>query len=259
MIGLNGFLERFRAKVVEAIELEPGDGFYRIHTPATFDDGDCYVIVLHETDAGWLLSDEGHTLMHLSYRLDDDQLLQGSRAEIISRVCSMFDITNDKGVLSMRVTNDDCGDALWAFMEALTKISDVEYLSRERVQSTFLNDFRDALTKVVPPARCSFGWHDPERDPTAKYVVDCRVNAGQTPLFVYALDSDSKTRDATISLLQFEKWRVRHEALGVFEDRSRIGRKVAERFLDVCQFVVPDLNEGHRQNLEEFVGRRVAS
>ena len=84
--------------------------------------------------------------------------------------------------------------------------SDDSYLSRERVRSTFMEDFRALLTEAVPEERRVFDWSDPERDPQGMYVVDCRINGMARPLFVNALPGDRKTRDATIMLLQFEKW-----------------------------------------------------
>ena len=41
--------------------------------------------------------------------------------------------------------------------------------------------------------------------------------------------------DATISLLQFERWKVAHRSLGVFEDQEEVNRKVLARFSDMCE------------------------
>ena len=55
------------------------------------------------------------------------------------------------------------------------------------------------------------------------------------PLFVEALPNDDKTRDSTITLLQFEKWGSSFRSLAIFEDQEQINRKVLARFSDVCE------------------------
>ena len=40
------------------------------------------------------------------------------------------------------------GDALYSFVQALLRITDVSYLSRERVRSTFIEDFRTFMTRI---------------------------------------------------------------------------------------------------------------
>jgi hypothetical protein len=52
---------------------------------------------------------------------------------------------------------------------------------------------------------------------------------------VFAVPSDDKVRDATISLLQFERWNMPHRSLGIFEDQEETNRKVLARFSDMCE------------------------
>ena len=182
-----------------------------------------------------MLSDEAHTYMHLTYDIDEKDLHSGTRQKIISNALSMFQIEDRDGELVLDVPEERYGDALYSFVQGLLKISDVSYLSRERVLSTFIDDFRTVMSETVPEERRSFDWSDPEHDPQGMYTVDCRVNTVHRPLFVHALAGDGRTRDATIALLQFERWEIPFRSLAIFEDQESISRKVLARFSDVCE------------------------
>ena len=234
-MSINTVEKDFTDKVSAEIRLSSdGRERFRVFTPFMFDDGDHLAIVLKKEGERWLISDEGHTYMHLTYDIDDKLLHTGTRKKIISKALSLFDVEDRGGELIREVLNGNYGDALYDFAQALLRIADVSYLSRKRVQSTFMEDFPALLYENVPKSRMHFDWSDPERDPQGNYIVDCRINGMPEPLFVFALGSDNRTRDATIALHQFKEWGIRFRSLGIFKNRGNTSRKVRERFSDVC-------------------------
>jgi hypothetical protein len=226
----------FRKKVCEKVHLvSAGMDRFRVLTPFMFQDGDHLVILLKQEQGQWVLSDEGHTFMHLTYDLEEKDLQRGNRAKIVIDALAAFSVRDRDGELAITIRDDRYGDALFSFVQALLKVSDMTFLSREQVRSTFMEDFRTFVEEKVPEARRAFDWHDESHDPEGKYPVDCRINGLPRPLFVYALPNDDKVRDATICLHQFERWGVSFRSLGIHQDLEEINVKVAARFTDICE------------------------
>lgn len=235
-MSIEAIERQFHEKVSAKVRLDAeGIERYRVFTPFVFEDGDHLAIVLKKEGTKWLLTDEAHTYMHLTYDIDEKDLQRGTRQKIIANALSTFRVEDRDGELVLNVPDARYGDALYSFIQALLRITDVTYLSRARVRSTFMEDFRALVSANVPENRRTFEWHDPEHDPQAMYAVDCRINGMARPLLVHALPTDDKTRDATIALLQFEKWGLLFRSLAIFEDQESVNRKVLARFSDVCE------------------------
>ncbi|HYA36134.1 MAG TPA: DUF1828 domain-containing protein [Candidatus Binataceae bacterium] len=244
----------FKRKVCDQVSISSqGDQRYVVDLPMTFEDGDKLSVILKkEADEGWILTDEGHTFMQLTYDLDESDLQEGTRREVIDRTILASRLRNRQGELILPIPNERFGDSLYTFVQALIKIDDVRYLSRERVKSTFAEDFRRFLDRATQASRRSYKWHDPVKDPKANYEADYRLNGTNVPLFIFALDSDVKVRDATITLGQYERWGWEFKSLGVFEDQESINRKVLARFLDICGKSFSDLSATEERFAKTF-------
>lgn len=247
----------FRESVASEVSLlaESAERF-RVFAPFGFDDGDEFVIVLAREDDHWVLSDEAHTYMHLSYDVDLADLRSGRREEIIANALAAFEIEDRNGELVRPVRDGAFGDALFSFVHGLLRIADVSYLSRSNVVSTFVADFQAMLQGVASEERLSFNWHDRDRDPKGRYSVDCRINGLDRPLVVHALPNDRKTLDATITLLKLANWGVDCVPVGVFNDRALISQPVLDRYSDVCHQQFSNLAQD-RERIVSFIKERI--
>jgi len=249
-MNTKGLEKDFKHKVSAEIAVErEGIDRYIVYTPFMFDDGDHFVIVLKKHGDGWRFTDEGHTFMHMSY--EEIDLSQGTRKNIIDQVLLSFRLANDGGELCLEVPDNQYGDALFSFVQALVKISDTAYWTRERIHSTFMEDFLALLEERIPRQRRTFEFRDEQRDPEANYAVDCKVNGMERPLLVFGINNDAKCRDATITLLQFEKWGEQFHSMAIFEDQTQINSKVLARFSDVAEKLFSSL--GTRDRMEKYL------
>jgi len=192
-------------------------------------------------------------MMRLTYDIDWSDLQRGNRQKIISDTLSVFQVENRSGELVLPIPGEQFGRALFSFVQAILKISDVTYLSRERIRSTFEDDFREFLAGIIPENRRKFGWNHPRHDPKAKYTVDCRVNSSYRSVFVYGLANDNKTRDATITLHQFKDWGVPFRSLAVFKNQKAINRKPLARFSEICKTQFAGL-KGNEDKIRSTLG-----
>ena len=227
------FEKDFKKKVCDKIRLIPeGLSRYIVEHPFTFDDGDHYVVVLKKAGDKWQLSDEGHTIMHLSYE-DIDLRTEGYR-EIINNTVSQFNIKNQEGELTLSIPDMRFGDALFSYIQALVKISDVKYLTRERIRSMFMEEFKGFISEIATEDRCKFNYYHPKRDPNRVYPIDCRVETTNSPLFIFGINGDNKCQTATNIIYWWEKLNEPFEVMAIHENQEDISRQVLARFSDVC-------------------------
>lgn len=234
MMDTDELLYELQGKICRSFDVvERGEGRYVIRSPFHFDDGDAYVVALEETSKGWRLSDYGHTFMYLSYTLSEAQWSRGKRGEIVRRTLKQHGIENRGGELVMPdVSYENVGERAIGFFHAISKITDIKYLTRKRQKKTFGEEFKTYIRKNVPRDRVDFDWVYAKKDTQAKYPVDARIRDKSRPLFVYALSTTSRTKDAALAEHMFRDWDVQHQAVGVLEPDAKVTQKSLDNLKD---------------------------
>jgi len=241
----DSLISEIRRKICSEIDIESeGVDRYIVYTPFAFDDGDHFVVLLRKNGSGWFVTDEGHTLMHLSYC--GVGVSTGGRARVVEECLAAHDIENHNGELRLAVPGEEVGDALYSFLQAISRVSTVTQMTQERVASTFLEDFSSVLSGIVPPERADFNWHHQQRDPDGLYPVDCRINNSPKPCFVFAVNSTGKCNHTTIACLMFERWGEQFRSVVVFEDQTTIGRRQLAQLTNVVGRQFSSLGEHDR-------------
>lgn len=260
-MNANEIEKSFKHAVSKSVTLfAEGVDRFKVFTPFHFDDGDHFVIVLRKGDGNrWVITDEGHTYMHLSYRMDVASLESGSRNKIIESALEKNGVRENGRQLVVELdAPENAGNIFYNFIQCLINITDVTYLSRERVISTFMDDFRLFIKETVVPERLKFDYYYAERDSERKYPVDCFVNGIARPWHLHAINNDSKCRNVTVYIRQFQQWDVPFQTLAIFEDQESINRKVLSRFTDVCDRQFSNLT-ANKPKIEEILTTDIPS
>ena len=126
----------FREQAAAKIRLEAeGPDRFRVHTPFVFDDGDHLAIVLRKEATGWVLSDEGHTHMHLAVDGDEPDPREETRQRIMSNALAASGIEDRGGELILTVPETRWADALYSFVQGLIRVTGACHAFTEQAKS----------------------------------------------------------------------------------------------------------------------------
>jgi hypothetical protein len=223
----------FKRKVGQKIEME-AEGLDRfiVYTPFQFEDGDHYVVILKREGNDWVLSDEGHTFMHLSY--EDVDLSSGMRAQLIDQALASFSVKNDSGELRLLIPGKDYGNALFSFVQALGKIAHTALWTQDRVKSTFFEDVAEIIETTAPIGSVQQEFVDLDIDPNERYPIDFALSGkGSRKWFVFAIANDTHCQQATIACLHYENAKYPFSSMVIFEKQEKINRKYLAQLTDV--------------------------
>ena len=226
------FAEQFRNAVSNEIALaDDGLDRYIVHVPFTFDDGDHYVVVAKRDGEDWAFTDEGHTLMHLSYTLPNFD--SGGRKTAIDRVLRMRRVQNDGGELRKPFTPERAGDALFEFAQAITQVMAASFLSRKERTPALKPEFKSVVASASAGRHTSFNYVHPKHDPSGLYPVDARVNGlADAQAFIFAIGNEAQCERSTATILRWREWGEIFRSVGVFRDSAPVPAAARERFAD---------------------------
>ncbi|WP_313497654.1 DUF1828 domain-containing protein [Pseudoxanthomonas mexicana] len=223
------------------------DGYLFVSTPFAFDDGDSYSLYIKPGVGGVRITDRGTTLMHLSYANDLKKFRDGTRGALLQQLIIGSGLQEEDGEFFMDVVGEDLGPAIVRFGQGLTRIHDLTFLNRVRVESTFYDDLREEVEAIVGEDLLQENFLVPDVPQSDSYPVDLYVRGDRGPLFIFGVPDQSKARLATI-IIQYLRHQLegrpdfgRFRSMVVFQDQSVIPHKDRSRLLNAASSVVDTL------------------
>jgi hypothetical protein len=233
------------------------DGRLLVETPFTFGDGDAYSIFLEPLPSGGMrITDLGNTFMHLSYTEEVERLNEGTRAKLLERIVMEHGLKNNAGEFLIESSMGDLGANLFRFGQALTRIHDLSYLKRARVESTFYEDLFESLVRIVPAEKIQREYVVPTIAKGDEYPIDYRIAAEPRDVFLFGIPSKDKALLVTIILEHMLRAAVPFESMLVFADQTQIPRPHLARLSNVGDEMVASLaaHEDLARKLRKRIG-----
>lgn len=214
-----------------------------VETPFFFADGDPYQIYIKEMPGGIIrLTDMGHTMMHLSYENDTDKFREGTRGNIFHQIKAEMFIDEENGEFFIDTPIDHLGYNIFKLGQALTKISDLTFLNRARAESTFYEDLQEQLKKIIPEEKIKKEYFYDSMENSRDYPIDYKIEAKESPLFLFGIPNKDKTRLTTIILERLLREKADFESILVFSDQSTIPRSDLARLSNVGGEMIASLD-----------------
>jgi hypothetical protein len=250
--------KRFCAMMCADVRLvQRGKGRLVISTPFLFPDGDPYLVYIEERPGGILrLTDAGHTLMHLSYENDIDKFRDGTRGRLFDQILTGQDVLELDGEFYIDVPPEALGNAFFRLAQTLTQISDLTFLNRARIESTFYEDLFELLGRTVSPDMITREYIYSGIDNAEDYPIDFRVEGRDDPLFVFGIPNRDKARLAIIILERLLRAKAQFESVLIFADQSSMPRKDLARLSNAGGEMIASLDA--RDDFRRKITRRAA-
>lgn len=233
------------------------DGLWRVDTPWTFPDGDAYCLYIELAPSGGLrISDQGLTMMRLSYENDIAKFREGTRGRLFSQVLADTGLLEDDGEFFLDSTAEDLGANVMRMGQALTRVHNLTFLNRLRVENTFYDDLREKLQSMVGTDRLISDYMIPNLPNASDYPVDYSVSGCATPLYLFGVPNRDKARLATIVLQHLAKHGLNFNSMIVFQNAADIPRTDMNRIMNAANDMIASIDSD--DDLRRKLLKRVA-
>lgn len=127
--GPSSMLDEIRTSICSVYGFEETvPGRYLVHTGMYYDDGDELHIVMAVSDGEITMTDEGHTMMWLSF---EEHRFSDYSTDLLNGIMGQNGVSLDDGVMSVSVNSPgDVGPALASLIQSMIQASDLRYLNR---------------------------------------------------------------------------------------------------------------------------------
>lgn len=228
------------AKSIDCEIEERGKDRYMVHTGYTYPDGDELHILIEKSDGSWIITDEGHTMMWLSY---EDFNITETRKTLLSRTLNTNGITMKNGELFVVCPKDksEIGIALRSMIQAQIQIADLLFLDRETIRDTFLEDLKETFVNSDVSDKCRYN-HVIIGDNNIEYRADVYIES-EKPIVIFGIHSPIQCSRATIAMLSLNRSEQKYIFMTVIDSKGQIPKNDLKKAINASIKTTYDLND----------------
>lgn len=229
---------------------------WRVDTPWMFPDGDGYSIYISPSPIGGLrVSDQGMTLMRMSYENDISKLRDGTRGHLLAQVLADAGLREDEGEFFLDTTTQELGATVLRLGQALTRVHDLTFLNRARVEGTFYEDLREKLHLLVGKERLIERYVVPGIANGSDYPVDYYITGGASPMYLFGVPNKDKARLSTIILQHLIGVGQEFDSMVIFQNAADVPKADLGRLMNAANDMIYSLDATN--DFERKLMRRV--
>ena len=198
---------------------EKRPGLYKVLLPFFYEDGDMYDVFIEELGNKIRISDHGLTLMKLSYTFDFDT---GHKKEVLNNLLSQNRCQIDTGNIFLDVSPQQFTGGVYQFIQTLSKVSNMDIISKEMAKSYFYDLFEEFVKDVLLKEYNVNAGIRPIKG--SDLMVDYESPLGRKPLYLFGVGDDSKASKVVISCLTFQTKHIPFRSVIIHEDFEKLTR-----------------------------------
>lgn len=224
-------LDTIRKSICASYSLDDiGINEYLVHTDMYYDDGDELHIVMKKTRTGITLTDEGHTLMWLSY---ENFNFTDTRTKLLNKYIDQNNVKLDDGRIHVETdAPEHVGPALSSLIQAILQVAGLRNLSRTNVVNSFAEDVISAFRNSSLAERCIF---NKKIQVKGDYVEpDIFIDSGD-PVLLFIAGGSERAKEVVINLMLAEQSDTEYRTVVVIDDDSNISKKDRERLVNTAK------------------------
>lgn len=227
---------------------EKRPGLWQVLIPFYHEDGDMVEVFITPLDNNvFRISDQGFTLMRLSYSYDIDT---PNKERIFNTIISSYKIQNDRGNLYLDIGSEHLYPALMQFIGAVLKVSNMKLYKKEVIQSLFFEMLDEyVFTKLAE--------YEPQKDfhpipDMPEYEVDYCFNHRRVPIYLFGVNNAAKARLTIISCQKFIIEKLKFRSITVLESLDCLGKNDQKRLMTAVDKIFPEFEEFEKSGEDYF-------